>query len=47
MFEELLLEVRFTLSARKGEHFVVTKEYVNERLIERGRDGTNQAKKTA
>ncbi|MGE3171216.1 MAG: ATP-dependent Clp protease ATP-binding subunit ClpX [Planctomycetota bacterium] len=38
MFEELLLDVRFTLGQRKGERFVVTRELVHERLGRRRRD---------
>ncbi|MBK8097644.1 MAG: ATP-dependent Clp protease ATP-binding subunit ClpX [Planctomycetes bacterium] len=48
MFEELLLEARFTLANRKGERLVVTPDYVNERLRRRGiDDGPAQSKKTA
>jgi ATP-dependent Clp protease ATP-binding subunit ClpX len=48
MFEELLLEVRFTLASRKGERFVVTRDYVIERLRRRGRgEGGAGKKKTA
>ena len=48
MFEEVLLDVRYTLGSRKGERFVVTKEFVLERLQNRGRDDdTGRAKKTA
>jgi ATP-dependent protease Clp ATPase subunit len=42
MFEELLLEVRFTLSQRKGERLVVTREFVLERLVRRRRDDDQQ-----
>mgnify|MGYP003336596307 CR=1 FL=1 len=49
MFEELLLDVRFTLASRKGERFVVTKDHVVERLIRRSHaiEGDEKAKKTA
>ena len=48
MFEEVLLDVRFTLASRKGDRFVVTKEYVNERLQRRNRDDdSGRTKKTA
>jgi ATP-dependent Clp protease ATP-binding subunit ClpX len=42
MFEELLLDLRFTLASRKGERIVITKEFVKERLTRRGRDDSDQ-----
>jgi ATP-dependent Clp protease ATP-binding subunit ClpX len=48
MFEEVLLDVRFTLASRKGERFVVTKEYVLERLQRRNAENdSGRTKKTA
>jgi len=48
MFEEALLETRFTLASRKGERIVVTREFVLERLRRRGRDDDDeQQQKTA
>jgi ATP-dependent protease Clp ATPase subunit len=48
MFEELLLDVRYTLASRKGERLVVTEDYVLERLRRRGRgEGGAGKKKTA
>jgi ATP-dependent protease HslVU (ClpYQ) ATPase subunit len=32
MFEEVLLDLRFDIGARKGEHIVITGDYVHERL---------------
>jgi ATP-dependent Clp protease ATP-binding subunit ClpX len=37
MFEELTLELRFTLQERKGERIVITDQFVHERLAEANR----------
>ena len=37
-FEELLLDVRFTMGSLKGDRFVITGDYVQERWRNRGRD---------
>ena len=36
MFEEVLLDLRFDIGARKGERIVITEDYVRERLQKRG-----------
>jgi ATP-dependent Clp protease ATP-binding subunit ClpX len=36
MFEEVLLDLRFDIGARKGERIVITGDYVGERLHKRG-----------
>jgi ATP-dependent Clp protease ATP-binding subunit ClpX len=36
MFEEVLLDLRFDIGARKGERIVITADYVQERLAGRG-----------
>ena len=38
MFEELLLDLRFTLASRKGERVVITRDFVKERFARRGHD---------
>ncbi len=48
MFEETLLEVRFSLASRKGERLVITREFVLDRLRRRSTDdGETQQQKTA
>ncbi len=47
MFEELLLDLRFSLASRKGERIVLTKESVHDRLVRRRRGDDEPQQKTA
>ena len=44
-FEELLLELRYTLSSRKGERIVITADFVADRRLKRNRD-TDEGEQT-
>jgi ATP-dependent Clp protease ATP-binding subunit ClpX len=44
MFEEVLLDIRFEISTRKGENIVITGDFVHERL-DRDQDGKDKRRK--
>jgi ATP-dependent Clp protease ATP-binding subunit ClpX len=48
MFEQLLLDLRFDIGARKGERIVVTAEFVHERLVgDAGGESPRRKRETA
>jgi hypothetical protein len=47
MFEQLLLDVRFEIGARKGERIVVTADFVHERLSAEPQPAARRKRETA
>ncbi|MCA8965447.1 MAG: AAA family ATPase, partial [Planctomycetes bacterium] len=48
MFEQVLLDLRFDIGNRKGERIVVTRDFVNKRLLsQRGDEADEQKRETA